>query len=383
METSHDGVVYFGHVFSCTGYGTAARAYIHTLHQASVPVSVIDLDPSLPKFVPDSFVISCQDRPIDPTLLLCHAIPSEIAPFKDLFPRLVVLTTWETDILPQSHIDLLNQVLEVWVPSGFNLSAFRRQLKTPVFQIPHPVHRPRPACFSRIEINRQLGLSEDSFVFLSTGTWQERKNLPGVIEAFFRAFPDEPNAILFLKTFFNFTDINTVRSQIFKAIQRAGVANPHKTAARVRVCSVFWPEECVTALAQRADCYVSLHCGEGWCYPLFDAACNGTPVIATGYSGPMDYLDARYHHLVRYDLVPAARQRRTTNFAFNSHMMWAAPDVVHAAALMREVYEQRHQAMEQAAQGALLLKQKYAPEVIGRMVKMRLDAHAEDRYLVA
>jgi hypothetical protein len=39
---------------------------------------------------------------------------------------------------------------------------------------------------------------------------------------------------------------------------------------------------------------------------------------------------------------------------------------------MREVYEHPQQAREQAAAGALLLKQKYAPEVVGRTAAERL-----------
>ena len=134
----------------------------------------------------------------------------------------------------------------------------------------------------------------------------------------------------------------------------------------------------MTALMQRADCLVSLHRGEGWCYPLFDAACSGTPVIATAYSGPMDYLDPQYHRLVRYELTPANQQKHAARFAFNSDMSWAAPDVTHAAELMRDVYDRREHAMKQAAQGSVLLQEKYSLDAIGRMAGRRLTELAEN-----
>jgi glycosyltransferase involved in cell wall biosynthesis len=383
MKRSASGILFSGHVFSYTGFGTASRSYIHAFDRASIPMSVIDMDIQKKIAVPDAFVSSRLNRPIDPVVHLCHATPCEIEPMKPYFPKLVVLTTWETDTLPQRFVNTLNKVREVWVPCSFNLNTFSRQLTTPVFQIPHPVRTRRPSCFTRAQINRHLGLDENSFVFLTSGSWQERKNLAGVIEAFLRAFPDDPNAILFIKTFFHFTRDRLVREQVSAAIARANPADPCSAIARIKICSEFLPEEYVTALAQRANCHVSLHCGEGWCYPLFDAACDGTPVISTAYSGPMDYLDPRYHHLVRYDLVPAAREEQVMRFGFSPDMTWAAPDTLDAARQMREVYDHRQQATEQAAEGALLLKQKFAPEAIGLMASKRLEMLAEDRCLVA
>ena len=39
-----------------------------------------------------------------------------------------------------------------------------------------------------------------------------------------------------------------------------------------------------------ADCYVSLHRAEGFGYTLAEAMWIGKPVIATGYSGNVDYM---------------------------------------------------------------------------------------------
>jgi glycosyltransferase involved in cell wall biosynthesis len=271
--------------------------------------------------------------------------------------------------------------MEVWVPSRFNLEVFRRQLKVPVFQLPHPVRAVCPPSIQTTEVEKHLGLSADSFVFLTVGTWQERKNIVAVLEAFLRAFPDEPDARLIIKTSFVFTNPSFVRAQVLEAIRRVSPAYPDEAIARIMVCLGNWPEENMAMLTRRANCYVSLSRGEGWCYPLFDAACNGTPVIATGYSGPLDYLDPRYHRLVRSELTPAIQRNQIANFAFTPDMSWAEPDVLDAAALMRDVYEHRQHAVEQAKEGAHLLQKKYAPDVIGRMARVRLSQLAEDSCL--
>jgi glycosyltransferase involved in cell wall biosynthesis len=331
-----------------------------------------------PHPVLDPLVTSCLRRHNDLELHLCHSEPLDFHFLQNLFSRLIVLTTWEADQLPPSYVDSLNQAMEVWVPSRFNLEVFRRQLKVPVFLLPHPVRAVCPPCIETAEAERHLRLNADSFVFLSVGTWQERKNIPVVIEAFLRAFPDEPNARLILKTSYEFTDPFYVRTQVLEAIRRAAVAHPREAIERILVCLGSWPEERMAAMVRRANCYVSLSRGEGWCYPLFDAACNGTPVIATAYSGPMDYLDPRYHRLVRYDLTPAIQRNQTANFSFTPEMSWAEPDVLHAAALMRDVYDHRQKAVEQAKEGAALLQKKYAPEAVGRMARQRLSQLVKD-----
>jgi glycosyltransferase involved in cell wall biosynthesis len=377
MENHTPSILFHGYVFAATGYGTASRSYIHAFHDASIDFSVADMSKYEQRFVPDALVASCLDKRVDPILHVCHAEPHCLQPLKSFFLRLIALTTWEADRLPPRHVGALNRVSEVWVPCSYNLEAFKQQLKVPVFQLPHPVRASCPPRFDRPEFNRELGLKEDNFVFVSVGSWQERKNLQDVIEAFLRAFASERNAVLVIKTSLPFTPEAVVRAQIRDAIARANPPNASEAAARVKIFPGFWPDGCMAALAQRADCYVSLHRGEGWCYPLFDAACNGTPVIATGYSGPMDYLDPGHHHLVRYELTHINCESHIGKFAFTPDMTWAAPDVSDAAVLMRDVYDHRQQATAQAAEGAITLRQRYSSEAIGHMAAQRLTAVAE------
>ena len=370
-------IAFGGYFFAPTGYGAASRAYLHALHSASIAMSVVNLSTMERRFVPDPLALSLLDLEIDPQFHLCHTEPSGIATMEDPPPRMIVMTTWEADTLPSAYVEALNRAIEVWVPCSYNVENFRKQLSVPVTQIPHPVPVRCFAASDRAELNEGLHLQESDFVFLSVATWQERKNLPGVIEAFLRAYPDEPNVILVLKTRFSFVPQFTALAQISAAINRAGGPERCQVEKRIRICSEIWPEEKLTTLSQRANCYVSLHSGEGWCYPLFDAATSGIPVIATGYSGPMDYLDARYHHLVDYELTAPREENKIGLFSFSPEMLWAAPNIEHAAALMRSVYENREQAEQQAREGARQLKIKYSLRAVGQMARQRLTELAE------
>jgi glycosyltransferase involved in cell wall biosynthesis len=365
-------VAYFGYVFARTGYGTATRNYVHALHEARVPMSVVNLGHVSPLKCPDPVVEQYWRRPLPPDIFLWHSEPGE---FQKLAasPRLVAMTTWEADLLPEPAVEALNRAAEVWVPSRYNLENFRRQLRVPVHQLPHALSAPAKPRFTREQTTGEMGLDEEDFIFLATGTWQERKNLQAVIEAFLRAFPEAPDAILVVKTLFGFTPEFHARQQIMQAIARANPPNLERAAKRIRIYPDYWAEDVLTSVAQRADCVVSLHRGEGWCYPLFEAACQGKPIVATGYSGPLDYLDERHHCLVDYRLVsPPEDPGPGAHFPFLPNMRWAEPDIEHAAQLMRRIYENRAEARRLAQECAPGLCERYSMAAVGRMASERL-----------
>jgi glycosyltransferase involved in cell wall biosynthesis len=377
MENPVPQVAFYGYVFAHTGYGTAARGYVHSFFRAFMPVSVVSLDRFPRRPLKDPIVLSCltnQARRFAPSVHLWHTEPNGVMRLNRSFRRLAVLTTWETESLPQVYVEALNRAAEVWVPSRYNLEAFQRQLSVPVFRLPHPVNELAPPRFDPSAFEQEMNIPESGFVVAAIGTWQERKNFDGIIEAFLRAFPSDKDAFLILKTSFAFVDERMGRAQIAAAIRRAGTPNPIEAEKRIRIFPYQWPDDCVSSLLHRADCYISLHRGEGWCYPLFDAASIGVPVVATAYSGPMDYLDPVHHRLVSYHKTPANQGKHTIRFAFDSSMSWAKPDLHHAAESLRWVYENRSSARKLAVEAAARIRREYSLDVVGQAARERFIA---------
>ena len=348
-------VMFYGAVADSCGWGTACRRYIHSLHQAGVDLSVINLDPT--RVPTDPVVRSLLNRSIVPDFHLIHHHMPQAALLLSLhLDRVIFVTTWETDILPSGWVESLNQTREVWVPCEHNVAIFTRQLAVPVFAWPHPVAH----CSSRpVDSYKLTKLSEKDFVFYSVFKWQQRKNPEGTIEAFLRAFSSDPNVVLVLK-------INggpqAPENTLGKLREQTG------SSARVLILNGLWSEEELEALVQRGDCYVSLHRSEGWGLPLFDAVCSGKPVIATAYSGPMDYLNPDDHCLVRF----REEQVRETDPWFRPPMRWAEPSVEHAAELMRQVFANRDNAGRKAKRSAEKLKVRFSQETVGQMARDRL-----------
>ena len=85
------------------------------------------------------------------------------------------------------------------------------------------------------------------------------------------------------------------------------------------------------ALLSAADCLVSLHRSEGLGLHCAEAMWLGTPVIATRYSGNLDFMDDSCAVLIDATLVPV----KNGEGVYPPTAMWAEPDVAQAAAWMR------------------------------------------------
>ena len=88
------------------------------------------------------------------------------------------------------------------------------------------------------------------------------------------------------------------------------------------------------------DCYVSLHRAEGFGLTMAEAMAIGKPVIATGYSGNVDFMNAENSYLVDYEIGRVGPECEI----YPPEGEWAEPSVEHAAELMRHVYENPQEA---------------------------------------
>jgi glycosyltransferase involved in cell wall biosynthesis/2-polyprenyl-3-methyl-5-hydroxy-6-metoxy-1,4-benzoquinol methylase len=350
-------VTYYGHLFDASGYGQAARAYIHALHRAGVRLSAVDLM-SHGRQVGDELVESLVDRPLDPDFHVFHGIPPQWAGRAFPLRNAIAVTVWETDTMPPQWRNVLSHVLEVWLPCEFNVSVFRRDLTTPLFKWPHALVPARPNGQAHDD-DAFLGTSPGDFVFYSAFEWQDRKGPELTIGSFLRAFPDEGDAVLVLKT-------NPGAAEV---AGRALTSLRSQTGSRARVHlhPAGWSEEDMEALRRRGDCYVSLHRGEGWGYPLFQAASRGTPVIATAYSGPVEYLPPECP-LVPYRLTPVQQPY----LYYRPSMRWAEPDGDAAVERMRWIHGHREEARAHGVAVARRIHESYSLEAVGLQGRERL-----------
>ena len=271
---------------------------------------------------------------------------------------------WELDTIPESWMEQAAQVDELWGATQFVTDAMRERFTLPVFQMTPGLELPNFTPRSRAYFN----LPEDRFMFLFVfhmTSVMERKNPLGLIDAYRKAFGNDGRVSLVLKTSFG------EKHPDLMAEMREAV-----TGTSIAIIDQIYSEEETLSLIAACDCYVSLHRSEGWGLTMAEAMLLGKPVIATGYSGNIEFMNSSNSLLVDYQIV--ALERAHPPYAAGSH--WANPSVDHAAQLMRQVYENQIWALDLGAQAAVDLKERMSVVASGRRMAARLAEIAAKRH---
>jgi glycosyltransferase involved in cell wall biosynthesis len=180
----------------------------------------------------------------------------------------------------------------------------------------------------------------------------------GLIRAFKQAFGDHKNVLLLIKSMH--ADSEAVLQQLRTEIQ----------TANVRIFNDVLPRQAAHSLMQISDCYVSLHRSEGFGLTLSEAMMCGKPVIATGYSGNIDFMTEDNSFLVPYRLIEIERDHGP----YKKGCVWADPDLNRASEFMLQVFEDRAGTREVAQRGRAHVAAKLHPRVIAESVARKLNS---------
>jgi glycosyltransferase involved in cell wall biosynthesis len=361
-EILKPGVNIIGHFCYPSGLRVSVESIAEALMQAGVEASLRDLrtdardDPAHVRFdgpeVHDITVIHTQPEPF-----FTEAYAR--ADLAERVPRTyrIAYWYWEFDSIPDSWVESTKQVDEVWTATEFIARGLRERLSIPVRTL-FPGVRLAPF---EVRKRSDFGLTEDRYTFLFTFhmmSVMERKNPLGLIQAFRAAFREDDNVSLVLKT--SFGDRHPAE---FEKLRDAAAG-----ANITLIDQVFSPDE-VLSLMNACDAYVSLHRSEGLGLTMAEAMLMGKPVIATNFSGNVDFMDDGNSLLVPYELVKLGKPIPP----YDADLEWAEPSVEHAARLMRRVYDDQAWARELGARARASAEANLSLEAAGRRIKARLE----------
>lgn len=359
------GVNVVGYLNSELGVGEIARQAITALDAAAVPLIPVGIPTTVAR-QGHEFMHRGAGAAVFPLNLVCVNADQVPAFAAAAGPRFftgrysIGWWWWEVAEFPSQWMSSFEQLDEVWAGSAFVASALSAVSPVPVVRMPVPLTVRR----SPRKPRDRFGFT-DEFVFLFTFDYNSvaaRKNPLGCLEAFLRAFPEPGEAVLVLKS------INADRHPSeHERLRLAAAGHSH-----VRLLDDYLSAQDKDRLTASCDCYVSLHRSEGFGITMAEAMYLGKPVIATGYSGNLDFMTPDNSWLVDYELVPIGPGSEP----YPAHAQWAEPDLEHAAALMREVFEQPESARERAAVGASDVRRRHDPAVVGAQMAARLRAAA-------
>ncbi|MGC1303398.1 MAG: glycosyltransferase family 4 protein [Caulobacteraceae bacterium] len=229
---------------------------------------------------------------------------------------------WELGVPPRSWVGFDAPLHEVWTPSTFSAQALRGICRAPVRVVRH-VCRPPPAVQPGT-IRRLLNLEDSAFVALVLADARSsfaRKNPLGAVNAFSRAFAGARDVALVVKI-----SAGGREPGLVEALKRAA------SGLRVVFIEQHLDEADKWRLFRDADVFLSLHRAEGFGIPMLEAMSIGKPVIATEWSGNLDFMDAQTAVLVPYTLVDVEDGQ-----GVYSGGQWAEPDIDFAADALRKL----------------------------------------------
>lgn len=262
---------------------------------------------------------------------------------------------WELEELPVSFVQALDLLDEVWAGSEFTRRAIAAATDKPVVTLPLPV----PARQGRPDHSREdVGLPE-GFIFgfmCDANSTVARKNPDGLVSAFCRAFEPGEGPTLVVKV------TNGERDNV--AYKLRSLAGGRRDVA---VVESYLPPDLNASWTGLVDCYISLHRSEGFGLTIAEAMAWGTPVIATGYGGNLDFTTPD-----NALLVPWSRGAVPPGNLYPPGGHWAEPDLDAAAAAMRKVWEGPGTARERGERGRRDLERTHSLQAAAKVIAGRV-----------
>ncbi len=322
------------------GIAASAKLAVRAFEALGVPVEQVDISGARLDW------IGATDAARTPGPWIFHVnAPEILAALAFLDPKNVRgprygYWAWELPQAPKSWLKDAALLDGIWAPSAFTAKALDGAA-APVRVVPHPlfaedyrdvVPAPRGPGFLAVTL----------FDFNSSAA---RKNPEAVIAAFAQAFPADPAARLVIKT---------QRGELFPDLLAKLKAS---APANVTVVDEVWPYAEVKSLIATADVLISLHRAEGFGLTVAEAMALGTPVIATGWSGNMDFMDATCALV-----VPSRPIAVDDPQGIYRGQSWADPDVEAAAACLRRLRNDPALAAQLSDAGRRRVTERLSPQ---------------------
>ncbi len=278
------------------GIGEVARQIVSAFEQSRVPFGTVTYDRTLSRqehpFSQDG------DGPLYDMNVVCVNADQTLTFRRDMGSSFfggrytIGVWFWEIAEFPSFMHYAFSAVDEVWVASDFVREAVSAATSKPVLTVPVPLRMPEPPALQR----DHFGLPEEYLFLFSYDLMSvlERKNPLGLLDAFTRAFAPGEGPVLLLKS------INgDKKPSDLERVRDAASARPD-----VIVRDGYLSAEEKDALTAGCDCYVSLHRSEGLGLTMAEAMACGKPVIATAYSGNLNFMTPESSYLVPYSSRP-------------------------------------------------------------------------------
>ncbi len=357
-------------IYSLSGYGAHSRDIVETLWNSNKfnisctpngwggSSSVGDLNRNLKDIL--DFTTGNKFRKEQPFTFIHIGIPPE---FKKLSStrNIGITAGLEADFISKQWVASCNEMDLVIVPSSFEKNVFINSgVKTPVAVVREGVDI---GIYNNTELPFELPEVTTKFNFLSVGQWinyglgLDRKQMGLLIQLFLTVFKDNEDVGLILRTY---TNNHSTSDRYFTKERLKELKELNKSKASIYLMHGEMSERYIASLYNTPDvkALISLTSGEGWGRPLAEAMACDLPVMVTGWSGHMDFLDKENSTLFPFKLQPVPPG---ITF-FERGMRWAYADINVVGEQMLNIVKDYEPYKEKAVKGGAMFRGKFNKE---------------------
>lgn len=238
----------------------------------------------------------------------------------------------ETDVVSPEFLAGMNQMDLNLVPSTFTANTFKKctydqmtdgpdgkKQKTGEINLQKPIsvlfegvdtdiYKPLSAQEIKSDFTDEFNsLVKENFAYLHVGQWtkggygEDRKNIPLMVKCFLQSFANQPNSpALVLKT--SGADFSVLdKEETLRNIRK--LKENFKSADTLPSVYLIHGDLTIQEMSYmynnpKIKCFISCTHGEGFGRPLLEASCCGLPVIASKWSGHLDFLNEKESLLI-------------------------------------------------------------------------------------
>ena len=305
--------------------------------------------------------IITQKMDTKPNIWIQITVPNEFQPVGDY--NIGVTAGVETTVMPPECLEGINRMDLTLVSSKFTKDVIESSVydkkdkdsNKPMGQL--KLEKPVEVLFEGIDLevynekapteprinDVMKGIKED-FAFLFVGHWlqgdflQDRKNVSGLIWTFLNAFKGKTKTpALILKTSAGSTSL-TDRVRLKKIIEDIKQQVDSKRLPNIYLLHSDLTDWEMNALYNhpKVKAHVSFTRGEGFGRPLLEATISGKPMIVSGWSGHMDFINPEFVNVIEGKLDNV--HKSAANKFLLAESSWFTIDYNKAAGVMSDMF---------------------------------------------
>jgi glycosyltransferase involved in cell wall biosynthesis len=364
-----------GNPFSPTGRGSTALRFLRAFKAAQYPIPIKDIysygytiDQNIVKEIESSLINSLSN-----SVNIYHINLDEIEPaLAALNNKLpdgaynIIYPFWELSKMPAMWIDNLKLFDEVWAPSKFILSTIKGTVSMPIYHMPLPVEVQLDSFFGR----QYFGLPYGSYVFLlffDFRSYIHRKNPQALIDIFEKVCSARPTYDMRVVIKVHGEDASLQAMKDFQDFVSQIHTSRYKN--KIIIINKLFTENEIRNLLRCSDCFVSLHRSEGFGLGMAEAMYLGKPVIATAYSGNLDFMSNETGFPVDYALIPV----ELGQYPYHEDNVWADPNKDQAADYMLQLIDDPIRGERLGSRASQHIRTHFSHLALGLRYKQRLQ----------